>query len=325
MSRSESNWTSLARAAAVMLGSAALLRASQAAVLRRWSRKPDLFDPADFRLDGRTHELVGDDGARLFAIEAGPELGSAPTILLGHGIAGDHSHWAPVANELVRSGFRVVVFDQRGHGRSQAGRDGFAVEMLGADLATVVQELGGQGRLVVGGHSMGGIGVQSMLRFRPEVAARIDGFALVATLPEPIDGPVARVVGSGVGLRLYRRILANRSLARLVLRSAFGERFSMAVLDQIRDTWARTPDETLLGLGEGLAGFDFLVDLAGIAVPTVVVCGDRDTVTPLDLSRKIAAVVPGAKLDVVEGAGHMIVWENVDTLVDVLSRMVVEA
>ena len=129
-----------------------------------------------------------------------------------------------------------------------------------------------------------------------------------------------RIAGFGCSV-----VVTAGSLPRLAQRSGFGDRFSIAAIDQIHGTWTHTPDETLLGLGHGLAGFDFLADLAGIAVPTVVVCGDRDAVTPLGLSRKIAAAVPRAELEIVEGAGHMIVWENVDTLVDILSRLAVAA
>ncbi len=284
--------------------------AAQHLAVRRWAKRPDVFDPAEFASPGAEHRLRSHDGGTVFACEAG----SGPTVVLGHGIAGDNTHWAPVAHRLVERGFRVVTFDQRGHGRSVAGSDGFGLLGLAHDAATVIAEFADRGPVLIGGHSMGGVGVQALARHHPEVLDRVGAVAIVASLPHTIGGPLASVLSKPWVLVAYRHLMSDRTRARVAMRAGFGDRFTVAMLDELSRTWAGTPDETLIGFGTALGSFDLLPDLANLRVPALVICGTHDSVTPMRLSERIASALPDAHLVPVGGAGHMIVWEAADRL-----------
>jgi non-heme chloroperoxidase len=279
--------------------------ASQTLTLRRWSKRPSDFDPDHFLFPGTEHVLVTPDGGSVFAIEAG----TGPTVILGHGLVGDHTHWAPVAHRLLGEGFRVIIFDQRGHGKSSAGSEGLSLQGLANDVATVITQLGGDDKVIIVGHSLGGVGVQSIARHRPEVLAQVHGAVLVATLGHTIAASVAKLLSNPLVLLAYHRLVKNPNRARLAARSGFGTEFSIPMLDQLARTWEQTPDSTLVGFGASLGSFNLLPDLARFDVPTVVICGTVDTVTPMKLSEEIHAALPNSRMVRVADAGHMIVWE----------------
>lgn len=280
---------------------------------RRWERRSTEFVPEPFNFPGAEHRLTSHDGGTVFAIESS-EQANRPTVVLGHGIAGDHTHWSFVGRRLVDAGYRVVVFDQRGHGQSSPGSDGYSLVGLAHDAATVIEQLGGHGPIVAAGHSMGGIGMQALARFHPDTLSRLSGLGLVATLPHPVSGPVTDAITRPAVLRAFRAVMNDQRRARVAMRSGFGARFTTAMLDQIAGTWAHTPNDALLGLGAALGEFSLLDDLATISTQTVVICGTRDTVTPMTLSEEIHAAIDGSNLYRVPGAGHMIVWEEPDVL-----------
>ncbi len=279
--------------------------ASQSLTLRRWSNRPTDFDPNHFLFPGTEHVLTTHDGGSVFAIEAG----TGPTVILGHGLVGDHTHWAPVAHRLLAEGFRVIIFDQRGHGKSSAGSEGLSLQGLANDVATVINELGGAEKVIIVGHSLGGVGVQSIARHHPDVLAKVDGAVLVATLGHTIAASVAKLLSNPLVLLAYHRLVKNPNRARLAARGGFGTEFSVPMLDQLALTWEQTPDSTLVGFGAALGAFNLLPDLERFDVPTVVVCGTVDTVTPMKLSEEIHAALPNSRLVRVANAGHMIVWE----------------
>jgi len=279
--------------------------ASQSLTVRRWAKQPTDFNPDHFLFPGNEHVLVTHDGGSVFAIEAG----NGPTVILGHGLTGDHTHWSPVAHRLLAEGFRVIIFDQRGHGKSTAGSEGLSLEGLAHDVATVITELGGDDKVIIVGHSLGGVGVQSITRHHPEVLERLDGAVLVATLGHTIAASMAKIMSNPLALLAYHQLMKNPNRARLAMRTGFGNEFSVPMLDQLARTWEQTPDKTLVGFGAALGAFNLLPDLEKFNVPTVVICGTVDTVTPMKLSEEIHAALPDSRLVRVAGAGHMIVWE----------------
>lgn len=300
-----------------MAAAAGAAIASQSITVRRWAKRPHDFKPDQFTLPGIEHRLTSHDGGTVFAIEAG----EGPTVIFGHGIAGDHTHWAPVAHRLMATGFRVVIFDQRGHGKSTPGSEGFGLQGLAHDAATVIAELGGAGNVIIVGHSMGGVGLQALARHHAEVLNRVDGAALVATLPNTAAAPIAKLMINPLALLAYRHVMKNPTRARLAMRTGFGKDFSVAMLDQLALTWEQTPDSTLIGLGAALGDFNLMPDLVDFTVPTVVICGSDDAVTPMKLSEQIHAALPNSRLVRVGGAGHMIVWETPDLLAEEIASL----
>mgnify|MGYP002651575717 CR=1 FL=1 len=141
----------------------------------------------------------------------------APTLVLAHGFCLDASGWCFQRHALVAEGYRVVTYDQRGHGQSGIGeRDRSTIDQLGRDLRTVIDAAAPEGPLVLVGHSMGGMTIMSLAGHYPDlVRSRVRGVALVSTsaggtglvrlgLGKVLDLAVVRL-GPGVLTNLARR------------------------------------------------------------------------------------------------------------------------
>lgn len=284
----------------------------------RWAAAPDRFvdEPltmADLATSVTTSTVRSTDGASLHVVEAG----TGPTAVLVHGFTATSDHWAPVAGRLVERGVRVVAFDQRGHGRSTAGAGEFTTTHLGDDLAAVIDAVAPDGAVVVG-HSMGGITIQSWLAGHPEASPA--GLVFVATLFRALGNPVGRLIARLGGTSLARRTMAHPVHGRVMSRSGLGREPSIALLDRIRGGWSGCPDSTRAGVLRDLE-FDFTDVLTAVGVPTTVVCGDLDRVTPLSENERIAELVPDARLEVVPGAGHEVIWEAADRVADAIAEL----
>ncbi len=302
-------------AVAAALGAAAIaIRRAMA----RWARTPDAHDGvASVFPDGPEHLIPTDDGATLRVVEAG----QGPTIVLVHGLTSNSDDWGYVARRLVDDGFHVVGVNQRGHGGSTVGTDGFDAPRLAADLATVFEQLEVTDA-VLAGHSMGGIASMSFVLDRPDLAnRRVTSLVLVAT--------TARTSRSDqrAGIRLISKRNAERmsgdsSAVRLIARGLFGREPSGALIEAAIASGARCPETTRIGASLGLLDYDIRDRLGSIEIPTVVVCGTRDWVTPLYESKAIAAAIPGATLEVVPDAGHLVIWEADELVAELIAARV---
>src|SRR5205085_4892042 len=155
------------------------------------------------------------DGGEISATVAGAEHGDGRTFVLVHGWTNDRRIWAPVGRLLVERGHRVVLYDQRGHGSSRAGRDGLTIEALGDDMAAVLEYLDARDA-VVAGHSMGGMAAQAFAIAHPEVLAdRVAAVALVSTACSDLGVP-------GPGGRLAPRVLGSSRVNSFVAHPRIG-------------------------------------------------------------------------------------------------------
>lgn len=212
------------------------------------------------------------------------------TIVFVHGVNGSSESWRPQV-EALRASHRVVTFDQRGHGDSDEwAAPGGLIETLGGDLADVLEQLDLTDVVLVG-HSLGGIAILQFLVDHPDVsAARVSGAALVATTgTSHFVTETLRLPGA------FARV--ERRLVDLVASAA------PAVL---RRLGASCTPKTLRNVFGALAGFHLHDRLADVPIPVRVICGTRDHVTPISLSRRLAELLPVADLRIIEGAGHCV-------------------
>ena len=267
---------------------------------------------------GRALDVVSADGTRLNAAVFGAERAS--TIVMAHGYTQQMRMWAGQVDDLAER-FRIVVYDQRGHGGSdRPPLTGYTVEALGDDLAAVLRAALPPGeRAVVVGHSMGGIGVMSMAQRRPEIVDELVSAAvLVNTAPNRIPDfvAVARRAPARVrpvGPRLVRDQLlaivssrARRPLRWLVL----GDDPRAEHVDAIVEMLAELPGPTMREFMSAFLTMDVLDGVRRLTVPTVVIGGTRDRLLPAVHCHLIAETLPKlAKLVLVTGCGHMGPWE----------------
>ena len=283
------------------------------------------------------HTVFTDDGTRLAAwVDEPADHDPTATVVLAHGWTLDHSTWDRVTRALTAADphLRVVRYDQRGHGASAPGRSRPSIRRLGDDLATVVDNLAA-GPVVLAGHSMGGMSILALAGRHPDlVAGRVAGVGLVSTsasLAGEGGGHFAAAVGASPRFhRLAARLLpwVMRLLAVLPRRVRlpgqrlegsrallFGHGADDADVSSTHAVIAANPAATVGRFFLALSAHHELDALPALTeVPTSILVGSRDRLTPRRFSDVIAEALPEADYEVVEGAGHMLPLERVDTV-----------
>ena len=230
-----------------------------------------------------------------------------PTLVLLHGLLNDERVWAPVASRLRgRADIRIPNL-RRQDNMVQMSIDAWA-EVSGVPADTP---------LVLAGFSMGGYVALQMLADAPR---RVAALALVDTScrPEPAENiPVREALIAGL-----QRDFGAESLT-LLRRGVHADRLSDVMLmlgcqHIMRDVGA---DAAVRQIQAIIGRADHRAMLAQLDVPTLVLCGRVDQVTPLALSREAAALIPGARLHIVEDAGHWTPLEQPAVVADQMERL----
>lgn len=297
--------------------------AAERAMVRAQRRRPDPAAGADAGLsqDAVATVLTMSDGARLHVIQQG----TGPAIVLLRGITLAATIWHYQLPELAAAGHRVVAFDQRGHGASTVGEEGLTLDRLAADVGEVLAALD-LDRVVLAGHSMGGMVALRHLAADTMAAqggGRIGALALVATSANPVVGsgvPGARAViaaarpllarAAWVTSRLPGPSLGAGDLSFLLARATFGAEPSTSQVALTRDVTAAVPARVAAALLSEIVRFDEAATLARLQLPTTVVVGTNDLMTPVRHARAMAAMIAGADLVTLDGCGHMVMLER---------------
>jgi non-heme chloroperoxidase len=249
--------------------------------------------------------------------------GEGPPILLSHGVTLSVRTWVKQMDSLPAAGFRTIAFDHRGHGSSTAGSDGHTLDTLAADMHCVLEGMDLRDAVLVG-HSMGGIAAQLLCLRHPEVAAeRLAGLVLLSTLSRtsisanPILRSLLEQVASvtldaGGAMKL-------RNLGLLVARVGFGRNPVPSHVELTRQMIVECDPATRKAAPSALLGLDLTAELGAIDVPTLVIGGTHDVITPPAEARRIAETIPGARLELLDGAGHMVMLERADELDDLVT------
>ena len=296
-------------------------------------------------------EVVADDGVRLHVEVHEPdgETGEQrrPTVVLSHGYTLNLQSWVLQARALARSGYRVVLWDLRGHGRSEKGPSlSHDIEQLARDLRRVLEEVVPEGPVALVGHSMGGMTMMSLGRQYPDlVRDRVVAAAFVGT---SAGGGRLLSIGYGEAFGTLIGRLAPGLLGRLAARQTlvdgarrigrdvemyFVERYSFAspvAAETVRfaaDMIFSTPLDVMADYLPTLDRLDERESLVAYhGREALVVNGEEDRLTPPDHSTDIVRQLPGAEHVVVAEAGHLIQIEHPhivnEQLLELLERSV---
>jgi len=247
------------------------------------------------------------DGLRFPVLEAGE--GGRPFLIV-HGFVGAKEDWASRVEPLVAAGWHVVVPDLRGHGDGPKpeGLDAYSLGHYTADVIGIADALGWE-RFGLLGHSMGGMIVQHVVLDHPD---RVQTLILQDTshgVPDGIDAELvelgkATVAGGGMDALVTVQTEENikgpfdtpahdRMCATVPGYKERGDRNTRVASDVM---WLAMVDELL-------SQPDRLDALAAVAVPTLVIAGVQDKPF-IEHCRRMAAVIPGARLVVIDDAGH---------------------
>jgi pimeloyl-ACP methyl ester carboxylesterase len=264
------------------------------------------------------------DGTELAVRAAGDP--SAPVVLLAHGFSLDMSVWCELWPELARDA-RVVAFDHRSHGASAPAAHGdLSLRAMGRDVAAVLQATSPDRPAVVIGHSMGAMAILAMAEQRPELFGReVVGVVLIgAASSDLLRGAMGSVTEllrpwSGTLRSAARRVDAVRRVATssrvgvsgVVARvTQFGPDAPHAVVDHVVSLAERTASEVWTDALPELMEMDLRHAVPRVHVPTLVVVGEHDRVTPPAAAVALAAALPQGRLAVIAGAGHIPMLER---------------
>jgi pimeloyl-ACP methyl ester carboxylesterase len=236
--------------------------------------------------------------------------GEGPAVLLLHAFPLGLFAWDAQAEALAAT-HRVVRFDARGFGGSAVGDAPLTMERIADDGAALLDHLG-IGKAIVGGCSMGGYAAFAFVRRHPQ---RLAGLVLQDTRAGADDAE-----GKANRATLAAKVLAGGApaaveafLPKLVGETTHRERPGLVA--GLRERILSTSPKGVANALHGLAArADSRETLPTIAVPTLVIVGAEDVLTPPAEAATMAAAIPRARLDVVPRAGHLANLENPDAV-----------
>ena len=227
--------------------------------------------------------------------DEGPREG--PALAFINALGTDFRIWDEAAAMLSRD-FRIVRYDKRGHGLSEAGPDRYDMADYAQDLSAILDSLG-VARATVVGLSVGGLIAQELYRQRPALFSSLvlcDTAAKVGT-DESWDQRIAEVERGGV-----------EAIADSILQRWFTADFHARRSDELigwRAMLSRSPKQGYLAACGALKRADLRACLPAIATPTLCLVGEDDGSTPVALVRETADLIKGSRFEIVRGAGHL--------------------
>lgn len=245
------------------------------------------------------------NGQRLHYVRSG----RGEPLLLIQGLSGNHLHWGEPFLSLITPALEAIAYDHRGIGHSGPAVAGYSIADLAEDAAGLLDRLELESVHVMG-VSMGGMVAQ-------ELALRAPGRVRTLTLGCTYAGGA----GSATTDPAIVEHLAGLFMAGRVgeaMREGFGYNVSPefaadpANLEMFKRIAAELPAslEVLMAQLQAVGGHDTSQRLRGISAPTLVVHGSLDRILPVVNAHAIAERIPGARLEILEGVGHLFWWER---------------
>jgi pimeloyl-ACP methyl ester carboxylesterase len=308
---------------------------------RRALSRDELWKLLQTPLTGEALSVTSADGtaihAELFTSSAEP---GSPLAVLVPGWTEELRYFDPLIRVLQGCGWRVAAFDLRGQGSSGmpiAGDQSLA--RYGEDLEAVLEAVSrlvaaSPAELVVAGHSLGAMSIAAWAASF-DVSARVAGVALINTgldglvsashvLPDVVPSWLMKRLGNDVVLgSAAPQLPVSTAFSRSVLRyTAFGPDAPEALVSFYEPMLWRCPARVRARAGRAMAVMNLLPAVRRIDVPAVVLAGERDRLTPVSHSERIAASLPAlVELTVLERIGHMSPLEAPEAVADSLLRL----
>jgi 3-oxoadipate enol-lactonase len=250
--------------------------------------------------------------------------GSGEPLLLIQGMTGHSLHWGEAFLSALERDFELVLYDHRGVGRSSPYGAPFQIADLAADAAGLLDALDIE-RAHVLGISMGGMVAQELAIADPE---RVLTLTLGATY---CGGPGAQFTADDVVQALAAAILSGDPVRKV--RTAWGFNVSppYAAGDGNYERFAEVAAlfpvalPMILAQVQAISGHDASARLGEIAAPTLVVHGTADQMLAVTNGELVAGLIPGARLELLDGVGHLFFWEQPERSAQLIAEHVAAA
>jgi pimeloyl-ACP methyl ester carboxylesterase len=236
------------------------------------------------------------------------DLGPGPAVVLLHGFPLSRAMWAEQLAGLGTT-YRIIAPDLRGHGESPAPEGVYTMDDMADDVIELLGTLHITEPIVLGGLSMGGYVALSLVVRYPD---RVRALMLMDTRAGA-DTPEA-----AQGREATARTVLDLDKPTPVVEAMLPKLFSKLTLETrpervepLRDVMEQMTPRGIAGALRGMAKRpDRRADLPGISVPTLVLVGEEDVITPPAEARALADAIPNARLEVIPQSGHMAPYEN---------------
>ena len=343
----------VAQGAGLVAGLLALAAGSVAAgielehrfITRTLKAQPDEDEPF-FSLRSVGPDVATPDGVVLHTevdeVAAGaPGTAEDLTLVFVHGYALSLDCWH-FQRKHYRGRIRQVLYDQRSHGRStRSAPELCRVPQLAADLAQVIDEVAGDGPLVLVGHSMGGMTIMHLAQSHPDYfLSRVKGVALFSTSAgEMADySPIPGIPGKAFS-RIAKPLLTTLNRAPTLIergrkagsdigyvvtrRMAFGSDVPVSYVEFMSEMLGETSLEVVADYYPGFSEVDEFAAFEVLStVETAVIGGEDDLITPVNYTERIIELLPGADVRRLPECGHMGIIEHADIFNEVLDGLI---
>ena len=244
-------------------------------------------------------------GLYYFAHAAEDAKPNRPPVILIHGAGGNHTSWPPQIRRLA--GETIYALDLPGHGQSEGtGRQ--SIEAYVEDVILFMQSLKIKAAIIVG-VSMG------------------SAIALALALKYPKKVKALALLGGGAKMRVAQTVLETagnpntfESAVDAINTNCFSEGAQQSIVQLSKQSMLKMRPPVLLGDFLACNEFNVIDQLEKINIPTLVVCGVEDKMTPPKFSESLKAGIANSTLHILNHAGHMVMLEQPDEVADLLKR-----
>ncbi|MFI6831411.1 MULTISPECIES: alpha/beta fold hydrolase [unclassified Kribbella] len=230
----------------------------------------------------------------------GPD--DAPVVLLGSSLGATQAMWAPQL-EVLAQRFRVVTFDHRGHGGSDVPLGPYTIDDLGGDVVELLNTLLVEQASYVGISLGGAVG----LWLAQNAPDRFNRFALICPPANPAENKqmwadrAAQVRAEGT------QAIADATLSRWFLPE-------FTATAPVRQMLLDSPDEGYAACCEALGSTNLVPGLSDITAPVLLVTAESDTSIPPETVVPLAGQIPGAHLEIIQNAAHLVTYSHPEVI-----------
>ncbi|MCE4606135.1 MAG: alpha/beta hydrolase [Desulfurococcales archaeon] len=236
------------------------------------------------------------------------------------GLGADTNWWPPRIIEEFSKDYKVVVFDNRGAGRSDKPDTKYTIDLMADDVLGLMDHLGVRKAYILG-VSMGGMIAQSLAIRYPEVVRKL---VLCVTSPGGPEAVPPRPEAMEQ-LLLDRSSVSVEVLAEMLIQTLLTEDYVKQHYEELKPYILRAlqypiPSHAYMRQLEAISEFDTYDELDKIKAPTLVISGGKDIIVPHENGRILARKIPNSKLIIFEYSGHGLILQETDRFISVVKK-----
>lgn len=274
--------------------------------------------------DGTVRIIETADGSLIKTAWAGE---GDRSVLLAHGFGFGLDSWNLLGPLLVEQGFRVIAFDQRGHGESTIGSDGISTASMASDYGAVAELYDLRDAILVG-HSMGGfLALAFLLEGHPDLTRRIGSLMLLSTFAGDVSkqAPQNKLQIPLIKSGALQKMLKLEPARQAFTRSLIGDHYDKDMAAAFVPTFLAAQHQHLIPILDAMVEENRYGRLSELQLPTTIVVGTEDRTTPPLHSLQLHDGIKDSRIVTLIGTGHAPNWECPEKLSALIAQLATPA